>query len=80
MLTTVTRKELKNLKASDFKTGDLIDVVDDNNNIIYTINIDYGIYKTPLKTTVVDKNYKLLNCTAGTKGGWTYYIRDFIYR
>lgn len=78
-LATTTRKELKNLKASDFKEGDMIDVLDKNGDLVYTINISYGEYKRPLKTTVVDKDYNTLNCTAGTKGGWPYYIADFIH-
>lgn len=73
-----TRKELKNTKAKDYKEGDLVDVIDKFGDIIYTINISYGIYSLPMKTTVNDKNYNLLGCTAGTKNGWPYYISDFI--
>ena len=61
-----TRQQLKELKAKDFKDGDMVDVIDKNGDIIYTINIAYGIYSIPLATTVNDKNYKLLGCTAGT--------------
>jgi hypothetical protein len=78
-LITVSRKELKNLKAVDFKEGDMVDVLDKNGEVVYTINISFGEYKRPLKTTVNDKNYNMLNCTAGTKGGWPYYIADFIH-
>lgn len=79
-LFTYTKKELKPLKACDFKEGDIVDVCDDNQNILYTINISYGIYRRPLKTTVTDKNYKLLCCTPGVRGGWPYYIADFIHK
>jgi hypothetical protein len=78
-LHTFTKKELKNLKAVDFKNDDVIYVVDNNGEQIYTIYISFGKYKRPLKTTVEDKNFKLLNCTAGTKGGWPYYIANFIH-
>lgn len=78
-LTTVTRAELKNIKAVNFKEGDMVDVLDKNGDVIYTINISYGPYSVPLlKTTVSDKDYNLLGCTPGTKGGWPYYIADFI--
>jgi len=77
-LTTFTRKQLSKSRAKDFKEGDLIDVLDKNNDVIYTINISYGEFKSPLRTTVVDKDYNLLGCTPGTKGGWPYYIANFI--
>lgn len=77
-LTTATKKELKSLRAVDFKEDDMINVIDKNGDVIYTIPISFGIYTRPLKTTVTDKNYKLLGCTPGTPGGWPYYIADFI--
>lgn len=76
---TLSRKELKNFKAVDFSEGDIIDVVDKYGDVVYMINISFGEYKRPLKTTVDDKDYNVLNCTAGTKGGWPYYIADFIH-
>lgn len=79
MIKTVTRKELKKLKARDFKENDIIEVADKFGDIIYTINISYGPYRIPMATTVNDKNYNVLSCTPGTKGGWPYYIADFIH-
>lgn len=80
MVTRATRKYLKIIKAVNFKEGDIIDVVDKNGELLYSIHISFGEYKRPLKTFVVDRNYKMLNCTAGTKGGWPYYIAEFIHR
>lgn len=79
-LIKTNRKELKNLSILDFKEGDMIDVLNNNNDLMYTIHISYGEYKLPLKTQVVDKNWKYLSCTAGVKNGWPYYIADFIHR
>lgn len=78
-LTTVTRKQLSELKSTDFLENDIINVLDRNNEVIYTIHISYGQFKLPLKTTVTDKDYNLLGCTPGTKGGWPYYISNFIH-
>jgi len=74
-----TRKELNTKNASSFKEGDIITIVDKNKDYIYTIDIHYGNYKIPMATTVSDRNYNVLNCTPGTKGGWPYYISNFIY-
>lgn len=79
MLYKHTRKELKSLKAIDFKEGDKVDVVNKFGELMYTINISFGEYKGPLKTTVEDKDWKELSCTAGVKGGWPYYIAEFIH-
>ena len=79
-LTTVRKEQLKKIKAIDFKEGDLIDIVDKNGEVVYTINISFGPYKSPLKTTVSNKNYELLDCTPGVRGGWPYYIAEFINR
>jgi hypothetical protein len=78
-LHTFTRKELKTLKAKDFTEGDVIYINDKFGEQQYTIYISFGKYSLPLKTTVEDKNFNTLNCTAGTKGGWPYYIADFIH-
>jgi len=78
-LHTFTRKELKKLKAVDFKNDDVIYIVDKNGDQQYTIYINFGKYSRPLKTTVEDKNFNTLGCTPGTKGGWPYYIADFIH-
>lgn len=76
---TYTRKQLKNIKILDFKEGDTIKIVDTKGEVIYTIDVSYGNYKLPLKTVVLDKNMNILGCTAGTKGGWPYYIAEFIH-
>jgi len=79
MRKAVTKKELGAIKASDFSEGDIVDVIDKNGDLLYFIFIEYGPYKIPLKTTVTDKNYNYLDCTPGVKGGWPYYIANFIH-
>jgi len=78
-LTTVIRSQLSKIKAVDFKENDLIDVVDKDGCLLYTINISFGPYSVPMKTFVTDKNFNILGCTPGTRGGWPYYIADFIH-
>ena len=73
MFYSFTRAELKKHKATDFKTGDRIKVGK------YLIEIDYGIYDTPIatKVSVYNKPFNYLSCTAGVNGGTPYYIDDF---
>lgn len=75
-LYSVTRKELKNLKASQFTAGDIIKVSK------YFIHIKYGVYNTPsLCSWVEDNNFNKLDCTPGNRRGFTpYYVDDFISR
>jgi hypothetical protein len=63
----------------DIKEGDMIDILNNSGNIVYTINVSFGEYKRPLKTTVQGNDFNLLSCTPGVKGGWPYYIADFIH-
>jgi len=75
MIYKLTRAELKTRMASEFKEGDIIHVGK------YYINIRYGNYTIPsLKTTVETEEGKILDCTAGLRGSWPYYIDNFIRR
>jgi len=74
-----TRSQLKGQRAKDYKDGDMVDIINKDGDLVYTINIFYGQYSSPLKTNVTDKDYNLLGCTAGTPNGWPYYIADFIH-
>ncbi len=78
----VTRKELKNLKASNYYHGDII-IVDNK----YWINIRYknneGVnFSIPALLSFVElENGKILDCTPGSSKGFTpYYIDDFKWR
>ncbi len=80
MLKTCTRKELKEINASDFKEGDMIDVSK------YTINISYGKkngkpkYKIPSLCSYIEitETHRILDCIPGV--GRPYYINDFLNR
>ncbi len=84
MITKTTSKELRKMKASDFKDGDLIDVMV-NGNRKYTIHIKYksrdGKRTRPNPygfSWVEDENYKGIDCTSGSSKGFTpYYIDEF---
>ena len=69
----LTSKELKQLKASQFKEGDIIKCSK------YYIHIEYGQYDTPsLCSWIEDNNFKAIDCTPGSSEGFTpYYIDDF---
>lgn len=69
----VTSKELRQIKASQFKEGDIIRVSR------YYIHIKYGQYDIPsLETWIEDENFKSIDCTPGSGKGFTpYYIDDF---
>ena len=70
---TCTRQELKILKASTFKDGDIVQCGK------YFIYIKYGIYDRPnFKSKVFDKNYKSFDCTPGC--GIPYYIDNFLQK
>jgi hypothetical protein len=74
-----SRQELKNMKASDYKHGDVIHVGK------YYIYIQYGPYENPNKyntpyscSYVELENGKKLDCFPGTSPGFTpYFIDDF---
>ena len=68
-----TSKELRQIKASQFKEGDIIKVSK------YYIHIKYGQYDIPsLMTWIEDENFKSIDCTPGGSRGFTpYYIDDF---
>jgi hypothetical protein len=83
LLFVVTPKELKTLNASAFEDHSCIYIQNEKTGeYIYNINLEKGEYKSfGLRSTVQNTNtYKLLGCTAGTPGGWPYYIADFIHR
>ena len=68
-----TPKELRKMKASDYKSGDVISCGN------YYIYIEYGEYNIPaLCTWIEDKQYRKIDCTPGSSYGFTpYYIDDF---
>ena len=71
MLHTLTRKELKILKASDFKEGDVIKTG------IYYIYIKYGPYDRPSLCSYHErKDFKPCGCTPGVDR--PYYIDNFL--
>jgi len=74
MIYKKTRKELKELKASSFHNGDVIEVSK------YYIFIKYGKYKKPsLRSYVVNiDTLRTLDCTPGIDV--PYYIDDFLSR
>lgn len=75
-----TREELKSENASDFKHGDMIEVSK------YIVHIRYEeenkMRKTPLSLSYIEDrdSYRILDCTPGTRGGWPYYLDDFLHR
>lgn len=78
MICRLTREQLKQKGASDFKDGDVIVVSK------YAIYIKYSDgtkkYGTPSLLTRVENvdTCKFLDCTPGV--GWPYYVSDFISR
>ena len=78
-LVICSRQELKTMKASDYKHGDVIHVGK------YYVNIQYGTYEEPnrydipsLCSYVELENGKKLNCAPGTSSGFTpYFIDEF---
>ena len=74
----LSRRELKNKRAVEFKEGDAIRVGK------YLITISYkskrgGTYEFPLASRVENiMTGKPLDCTPGVVGGWPYYIADFM--
>jgi hypothetical protein len=70
----ITKKELRNKKATDFKEGDLIDVS------IYRIIIIYGEYERPaLKSRIFNrKQQRYCGCTPGVDR--PYFLNDFLGR
>lgn len=67
----LTRKELKNKKASDFKEGDVVDIG------VYLIFIKYGGYDRPALCSYHErKDFKPCGCTPGCDR--PYYIDDFL--
>ncbi len=69
-----TRQELKSLKASDFKEGDVILCGK------YYIHIEYGNYDKPgLKSFISNANtHKIIGCTPGADR--PYYLDNFLHR
>ena len=66
----ITPKDLRQLKASQFKEGDIIKCSK------YYIHIKYGQYDTPsLCSWIETDNFKKLDCVPGC--GTPYYIDDF---
>ena len=78
MIYRLTRRELKQKGAKDFKHGDV--VVTSKYAIYITYRSGSKQYNIPaLLTRVEDLNTaKFLDCTSGI--GWPYYISDFISR
>ena len=71
MVYKMTRKELKQRKASDFKEGDVIKTGK------YYIYIKYGEYARPSLCSYIEReDFKPCGCTAGVDR--PYYIDDFL--
>ena len=71
LLYAFTRKELRKIGASQFKSGDLIKVSK------YLLHIEYGNYNTPSLCTWLE-NYNTFKEMDSTPGcGTPYYIDDF---
>jgi len=69
------RSDLKELKGKDFPFNWWLGIINDKQERIYCIHLN------GLKSSVINSKTGLfLDCTAGTRNGWPYYIRDFIYR
>jgi hypothetical protein len=69
------KRELASVKPADFGEVKTIYITDKFGAAIYQVYLD------GLKSTVFSYNAnKDLNCTPGTRGGWPYYIADFLYR
>ena len=66
-----TRKELREIGASQFKSGDLIKVSK------YLIHVEYGNYNTPAMCSWLEdyNTFVKMDCTPGC--GTPYYIDDF---
>jgi len=78
---TVTRKELKSLKASDFKSGDRIECRKYLLCIEYTSRDKLHTYSTPMCSYIINMyTGEMLDCTPGVTGGRPYYINDFLGR
>lgn len=71
-----SRKELKKLRASDFKHGNRIIIGKYEIEIIYhNSNVKYN--RPSLLSTLIDRNtFKYCDCTPGQ--GRPYYIDDFL--
>lgn len=69
----ITPKDLRQLKATQFKEGDIIECSK------YYIHIEYKEYDVPsLCSWIEDENFKSIDCTPGSSKGFTpYYIDDF---
>lgn len=73
MIYKLTRQELKNKKASEFKEGDII------KTSIYNIYIKYGNYDTPALCSYHErKDFKPCGCTPGADR--PYFIDNFLNR
>ena len=78
MIYELTKAELRLRSVKDFRDGDIVEVGKYQIFIKYT-DREERVYSNPL-CTYVEKDYKQLNCTPGVKGGWPYFIYDFIHR
>ncbi len=75
MLYKFSHAELKGRGAYEFADGDVVVV---RKYFIY-IHFCYTPPR-PMKTWVETRDGKPVNSTPGTRGGWPYYIDDFISR
>ena len=72
----LSKKELKQRAGNEFNEGDIVNVGK------YDIHICYGPYTTPYLKSWVENlhNNSILDCTCGVRGGWPYFIGDFLHR
>jgi len=72
-ISRLTRQELKTRCPRDYADGDVIHVSK------YLIHLKKSARGNSLKSWVETIDGKILDCTPGTRGGWPYYIADFIH-
>jgi hypothetical protein len=73
----VTPQELRKLKASDYKEGDIIKVGNYTIWIKYT-NWNGDTYDTPALCSTIDRGFMQIGCTPGADR--PYYLDNFLRR
>lgn len=74
----INPKELRKLRASNYKDGDVLIVGNYTIWIKYTSQDKQRIYTKPSLCSTVDRGFKPIGCTPGTDR--PYYIDDFLSR
>lgn len=70
----ILKSRIKEFNASDFAKGTTV-YIKSSDELIYSVKID------GLRSHIMcEKTFKLLSCTPGVRGGWPYYLYDFLSR